>query len=236
MTLLPAVVLAGGLGTRIAAVTGGVIPKVMVPIDGRPFIDYKLGALAAQGVSEVILLVAHQGDLIREHLGDRPFGLSVTYAEDGPRLLGTGGALRQAVDVLPDAFFLTYGDSFLPVELAPLQASFLDRGLVALMTVNRNHDRWGASNVEISDDRVTAYHKAPPSGLCDYIDYGLLLMRRSAVEVLPAGGAFDLGDLFARLIAEDALAAYEVEDRFYEVGTPERLEATARYLRSLEVS
>ena len=227
---LPAVVFAGGLGTRLASVTEDRIPKVMVAIDGRPFIDFKLAHLAANGVEEVILLVGHLGDRVRAHVGDRWCGLRVTYVEDGPVLLGTGGALRRAAAVLPDRFFATYGDSYLPVDLAPIERSHEAAGLRATMTVKRNRDAGGPSNVTVARGRVTRYDRHPTPGTYEFIDYGLLVLAREDVERLPVDRPADLSVVFDDLIADEQLGAHEVIEDFYEVGTPDRLERARTHL------
>lgn len=235
--MLPAVVLAGGLGTRIVEVTGGAVPKVLVPVDGRPFLDVKLLDLAAQGVPAVFLLTGHQSDQIESHLAAASIPIPVTCIPDGPELRGTGGALRAASDRLPERYVLTYGDSYLPIDLAAVVAAAATEGTEGLMTIKRNHDVGGPSNVRFDDAtaRVVAYVREPDPGSCDWIDYGLQVLSRDAVDRLPSDGAFGLGELWDSLIARRQLAGLEVVEDFYEVGTPGRLEATTTYLRERRV-
>jgi NDP-sugar pyrophosphorylase family protein len=228
---LPAVVLAGGLGTRVEGLTGGTIPKAMVAIAGRPFIDYKLLNLRAGGVREVIVLAGHLGNQLETHVDQSDsFGMSVRVLHEGPQLLGTAGALRNAIESLPEAFFLTYGDSLLLAPMQPVAAAFEQGAEDALMTVFRNEDRGGPSNVEVHDGRVTAYHKHPPEGCCTYIDYGLLVMRRDILRWVEPGAAADLAVVFDALIRSGSLAAFEVDAPFFEVGTRDRYRATAEYI------
>ena len=112
------VILAGGLGTRLQAITGS-LPKALVPVLGRPFAAYQLTLLARNGVTEVVYCIGHHGEQIVERIGDgSEFGLRVCYVKDGPVLRGTAGALRRAFDkgVLHEAFFVLYGDSYLPIS------------------------------------------------------------------------------------------------------------------------
>jgi NDP-sugar pyrophosphorylase family protein len=113
------VILAGGLGTRMWPETK-TIPKTLLPIAGTPFATWQLSWLARSGSDSVVYCVGHLGQLIRDHVGDGArFGLRVRYAEDPPKLLGTWGALRAALDVLAPTVLVTYGDSYLPFDYAP---------------------------------------------------------------------------------------------------------------------
>src|SRR5437588_78131 len=128
-------VLAGGLGTRLRARTGDALPKVMVPVLGRPFIDYKLASLSATGAERVVLLIGHEGEQIKRRVGsgDR-YGLQVSYVEDGPMLRGTGGAVHHALGELADPFWVTYGDTLLEVPMRDAEPALVASGLSAFMT------------------------------------------------------------------------------------------------------
>ena len=229
-------ILAGGLGTRLGALTNA-RPKALVPIHGKPFVDYQLALLARQGVMHVVFCIGHLGEQIVAHVGaGTRFGLAVSYVEDGPRLRGTAGALRRALEVglLADAFFVLYGDSFLPITYAPVFDSFRGGGWAALMTIMRNEGRWDRSNVIYQPPRIALYDKE-----CDdvvrarmtHIDYGLSVLSRALVETaIPPEATSDLADLFHRLSLADKLGAYEVSERFYEVGSQVGIAAFANYV------
>jgi NDP-sugar pyrophosphorylase family protein len=213
-----AVVLAGGLGTRVAAVTGPAQPKALLPVAGRPFVEWKLRQLAALGVTDAILLTGHGGDALRDHVGDGSrFGLRAACHDDGPRLLGTGGAVRAVLDRVPERFWLTYGDSLVEAPLEAVEGA-MPADALATMTVLRNEDRWEPSNVEVTDARVTRYGKGAPPGTFAYIDYGLLLFRRDAFAAFD-DEPFDLAAVVERLVAQRRLAAFEVAERFHDIGT-----------------
>ena len=189
----PAVILAGGLGTRLADVTGGERPKALVEVAGRPFIDWKLAELSAGGITEVLLLVGHHGDAVAAHVGDgTAFGVRARFLADGDVLLGTGGSIRRALPELPDAFWVTYGDSLLRVDIGAAETEFARSQDVALMTVWHNRNTLGPSNALVRDGLVVEYSKQPPPEGAEHIDYGMLLMTRAAFAGTPPDQQFDL--------------------------------------------
>jgi NDP-sugar pyrophosphorylase family protein len=219
------VVLAGGLGTRLGQLTLDV-PKTLVSVAGRPFADYQLELLARQSISRVTYCIGHLGKPIRDHVSDGSrFGLSVDYVDEGDILLGTAGALRLAFDQgrLSESFFVTYGDSYLPISFADVWRAAEVARPDALMTVLENEGKWDASNVIYKDGRVQLYEKgcanAPAIGM-NWIDYGLLVLRKQLVDTgIPPGKRVDLGAFCNRLSLDGRLAGYEVRQRFYEIGT-----------------
>src|SRR5688500_2247372 len=105
------------------------MPKALLDVAGRPFAAHQLAWLQRQQVSHVVFLVGYRGEMIRDALGDgSEWGLRVEYIFDGPRLLGTGGALRRALPRLGDAFFVMYGDSYVQCDLAAVGAAFAASG------------------------------------------------------------------------------------------------------------
>ncbi|HYV60102.1 MAG TPA: sugar phosphate nucleotidyltransferase [Acidimicrobiia bacterium] len=225
-------VLAGGLGTRVGHLTGADTPKAMLPIGDRPFIDFKLAELAAAGADEIVLLTGFGTDALRTHVeAEGPARVPVRVVEDGPHLLGTGGAIRRALDLLPDPFWVTYGDTLLDVDLDPAQQRLTGHaGLEGVMTVLRNEDRRGVSNVSIDAELiVTAYEKDAAPGSHAYIDYGMLLLRRAAFAHRDAAAAFDLTDVLGAAVGERRLAAFVVREPFHDIGTESAWHETARW-------
>jgi NDP-sugar pyrophosphorylase family protein len=234
--MLPCVILAGGIGTRMRPLTEN-IPKVLIPVLGRPFAELQLERLAAQGVQDVLYSIGYRGEMIRETLGDGArFGLRLVFVDEGQQLRGTAGALRLALDegLLPQAFFLLNGDSYLSLNLADVEAAWRTRGRAVLMTVLRNEGRWDRSNVSLRDDGSVLYDKrlaAEDGRLFDWIDYGLSLVDREAIaSSIAPGGAGDLADVLHALSLKGAVAGYEVSERFYEVGSPEGLRDLEEHL------
>jgi NDP-sugar pyrophosphorylase family protein len=225
-----AAVLAGGTATRLRPITE-TIPKAMVEVAGRPFIDHQLDLLRRHGVRRVVLCLGYRGEQVEAHLGDGASrGLDVRYAYDGPRLLGTGGALKRAAPLLGDVFWVLYGDSYMDIDYAAVLADFLSKGALGLMTVLRNDDRWDRSNVVFRDGRLVRYDKRNRTADMAHIDYGVGLLRAAALDRIPADSPYDLADLYHQLVEEGSMVGYEVTERFYEIGTPEALEETRRHL------
>jgi NDP-sugar pyrophosphorylase family protein len=236
---LPVAVLAGGLATRLHPVTEAV-PKALVEVAGRPFAEHQLDWLRGQGITRVVFCVGFRGEMIREALGDgRRWSLSIRYAFDGEPLLGTGGALKRALPVIGEPFFVLYGDSLLTCDLRAVERAFLASRRAGLMTVLRNDDRWDRSNALFENGRLLKYDKTHQTPDMRHIDYGLGILTSRALAAFPSDRPFDLALVYQRLLADDELAAFEVSDRFYEIGSPEGLEETRRYLelrtKNLEV-
>jgi NDP-sugar pyrophosphorylase family protein len=228
--MLPIAILCGGKGTRIASIAGD-LPKALVPVDGTPFIAHQLRWLRAAGATDVVLLIGYRGDLVRAYAGDGgSFGLRVRYHADGPLPLGTGGAIKAALHLLGDAFLTAYGDAISPVDPAAVGAALApaDDGV---MTVFRNDDRWLPSNVRVAGDRVCAYAKDAAPGTMTHIDFGINAFRAAAFDAFPTDRPVDLADVHRAMIARAALRAFPVSDRWYEIGSPEGLAETERFVR-----
>lgn len=228
--LLPVAILAGGLATRLRPITEA-IPKALVPVAGEPFIFHQLRYLAEQGIRRAVICTGHLGGQIEDAVGDgSAFGLAATISPDGPKLLGTAGALRRAVPLLGEAFFVLYGDSFLPCDFALVEESFWSLRQPALMTVLRNEGKWDTSNAALSNGSSVRYNKRHPTADMRFIDYGLSVLRGSLFAGTIGDGPADLADLFESLSNEGHLAGLEVTGRFYEIGSHSGLAETEQYL------
>jgi N-acetyl-alpha-D-muramate 1-phosphate uridylyltransferase len=228
--MLTVAILAGGLAKRLRPITE-TIPKALVEVAGRPFIEWQLDYLYRQDIKHVVLCLGYLGEQIEVLIGDgKRFGLKIDYSYDGDQLLGTGGALKKALPLLGGAFFIYYGDSYLPIRFADVEDSFRQQGLPALMTVLKNDGRWDRSNVIFSDGNLLEYNKHSPSKNMDYIDYGLGVLSAGLLLSFPDAQFFDLADVYQRLAFEGRLSGYEVFERFYEIGSFEGLKETEQFL------
>src|ERR1051326_2394075 len=206
-----AAILAGGLATRMRPLTERV-PKSMLEVADEPFIAHQLRLLKREGVSRVVICVGFLGEQIEGFVGDGSrFGLSVDYAADGPRLLGTGGALRAALDALGPEFLVMYGDSWLDASFEPVVETYRKSRQPALMTVFRNDGQWDHSNVWFEDGGIRLYDKRYTLPALRHIDWGLGLLSTDILATRTAGEAFDLADIYSDLSRAGRLAGYEVD-------------------------
>ncbi|HEY0793629.1 MAG TPA: nucleotidyltransferase family protein [Chthoniobacterales bacterium] len=232
---VPVVILAGGLATRLHPLTE-TIPKALVEVAGKPFLDHQLELLRGQGLPEVVLCVAHLGQMILQRYGTgAAFGVNLKYSFDGPTSLGTGGAIKHALPLLPDPFFVMYGDSYLPTDFQAVLAAFRKAGQPALMTVFANADAWDRSNVWWEEGTLKRYSKREKLPLMGHIDYGLSVCSKGIFDRYPDGAPFDLATVFEDLSGEGCLAGFEVAERFYEIGSHSGLSELDRCLRRREL-
>jgi len=226
---LPVAILAGGLATRLRPLTER-IPKALVEVAGRPFVDWQLELLASAGIKRVVFCVGYLGEMIEAHVGDgRRFGLEVAYSYDGPTLLGTGGALRRALHLLGEKFLVLYGDSYLPIDYAAVASAFLRSDKTGLMTVLKNEGRWDSCNVWMEGGEIRLYDKKARLPEMQHIDYGLTAFRAEVFSRCSAE-TFDLAEVMHELVAKKEMAAFEVTERFYEIGSPAGIADLDAYL------
>ena len=226
---MPVAILAGGLATRLRPITE-TIPKGLVEVAGKPFLESQLTYLRDQGFRRIVLCVGYLGDQIEERYGDgSSLGVDLRYSHDGPVLLGTGGALRRALPMLGAGFLVLYGDSYLPVDFRQVVEAFRQQTLPALMTVYRNEDRWDGSNVFFEGSRILQYSKRKRTPEMRHIDYGLMVFQASVFGRYDAS-PLDLADILEDLVARNELAGLEVSQRFYEIGSHSGLAELDRFL------
>lgn len=226
----PIAILAGGLATRLRPITEK-IPKSLIEVAGKPFICHQLEYLHKQGIKSVVLCVGFLGEMIEEVVGNGSrWNMHVSYSPDGPALLGTGGALRQALPLLGEYFFILYGDSYLPIDFSNVEETYRASGKKGLMTVLKNQNRWDKSNVEFNTGQIVEYSKTVIRPQMHHIDYGLGLLQSSALQAYPAGRPFDLSKVYNDLSLAGELAGYEVFERFYEIGSHQGIADTQAYL------
>jgi NDP-sugar pyrophosphorylase family protein len=219
-----AVIICGGLGTRLEPLTQD-IPKSMVPVKSRPFLEYLVEHFKGQGVPRFIFCTGHLHDQIESHFGDgSAFGVNIQYSNE-KEPLGTGGALLNARALLDDRFFLSYGDSLLPIQLAPMVDLFDSQPALGVITVYDNHEKLAPSNVHLDKDgTVLAYSKERCSSDMNGVEAGLSLFSKTILE-LAIQEKFSLEmDIFPKLINRGRLFGLLTLQRFYDIGTPEGLE------------
>ncbi|MBO4904577.1 MAG: HAD-IIIA family hydrolase [Lachnospiraceae bacterium] len=228
------VVLMGGLGTRLKEYTKE-CPKSLVEVCGKPFFDYQLDLLTAWGFKKFVFLIGYKADMIEEYYGDGSSrGISIKYSYDGEKLLGTGGAVRAALDLLEDDFLLLYGDSFMDIDYAETLYRYQRgkaAGARALMTVLRNNNRFDKSNVVMNGNDLVLYDKNNPTAEMNYIDYGVCMYERSLFEAFDEDEAFDIATIQHDLSVKGKMTAQIVTKRFYEIGSPASLSEFTAYAK-----
>lgn len=224
-------ILAGGLAARLRPITK-TIPKALIKINNEPFISHQLRLLKTNGIKHVVMCVSYLGEMIQSFVGDgKKYGLTVDYAFDGHKLLGTAGALKQALPLLTDNFFVLYGDSYLPCDYQAVQKAFEQSKKLALMTVFHNQGKLDTSNVEFMDNCIKAYDKQHRTRNMQYIDYGLGIFNKKAFTNIPKEESYDLASLYQDLLQQQ-LAAYEVSERFYEIGSLNGIKDLEDYIKN----
>ena len=220
---MQAVILAGGLGTRLRPLTE-TIPKALIPVKGRPFVDYQLDLLRQSDISDFVFCVGHLGEKVQRHLGNgSAYGCRIRYSHDGPSLLGPAGALKGAERFLQNRFFVTYGDAYLRAPYREIMESLVSSGKLAVMSVYRNKNRFGKSDIVVKRDAVVRYDKTRRVEGMDWINYGVTALMKDALALIPEGVFWDEEAFYGSLIKRGELLAFEVTKRFYEIGTPNSL-------------
>jgi histidinol-phosphate phosphatase family protein len=229
LAAVPLALLAGGLGTRVQGISN-TIPKALFEVGGSPFIGHQLALVQRNEIRRVVICSGHLGDQIEAYVGDGSrFGLDVQYSREGDRLLGTAGALKQATPLLGDLFWVMYGDTYLDVSFREIFEAFRDSPALGMLTIFRNENQFDQSNVVFKNGRLLAYDKRTRRPEMTYIDYGLALLRSAALVPIQADKPFDLADLYQQLVAQGSMEAFEVYQRFYEIGSPEGLAETRHF-------
>ena len=226
-------ILAGGKATRLYPLTK-VIPKSMVKLYGKPFLTYQIELLRKNNVNDIILCVGTFSKQIIDYFGNgKNFGVSIKYSvEKSDKLLGTAGALKQAQEYLEKKFFVMYGDSYLPINFNDVFSKFTKSKKLGLMTIYENNNKFDKSNVAVHDNVITFYDKSGKNKSLRYIDYGLLVLNKQTLELIPSNEFVNLDFLIDALIEKNELYSYEVKNRFYEIGSLSGIKDFKNYIKS----
>ena len=225
------VILAGGLATRLRPITNK-IPKSMIKIKNNSFLEYQIELLRRNDISEIILCVGYLGEQIEEYFGNgKKLGVNIKYSYENEQLLGTGGTIRNALDLLNNYFFVLYGDSYLDVNYKEIYNYFLKINYPSLLVIYKNNNKWDRSNVIFKNGIVEVYDKNNYIPEMEFIDYGLSILSKRVLMRIPENVSYDLANLYKGLSVEKRLAGYEVLERFYEIGSKEGLREFKNYIK-----
>lgn len=206
-------ILAGGLGTRLGDLTRD-LPKPMVEVAGRPFLEHVIRSFADRGFRDFVLLTGYRGDIVQKYFGDgASFDVSIAYSQE-PEPLGTGGAVREARALLGERFVLTYGDVLRRFDYDRFVSSHPGPCLAVYPKVDKG-------NTEIEKGKVVQFDKRTPQ--LPYVDAGFCVMPSSVISFLPDGFSSFEQTVFPRLAAEGDLECEIVDRDFFEIGTPDEL-------------
>jgi NDP-sugar pyrophosphorylase family protein len=222
-------ILTGGLATRLGDLTRNQ-PKSMLKIRGKIFLEYQLEMLKRADIKDIVLCIGHMGEQIERQFGNgRNYGVNIRYSLED-KLLGTAGALKKAEDLLNEVFFTMYGDSYLFLDFTEVIRYFQSQNKLALMTVYKNYDRYDRSNTVVEGSLVKNFSKKERTENMVYIEYGANILNKEAFRMIPENQFYSLDDLFPHLIEMDELLAFEVKERFYEIGSPQGVKEFEEYI------
>lgn len=211
------------------------IPKVMVSVNGKPFLQHLLQLLKGQGINDIVLCIGYLGQQVRDFFGSgEALGLNLRYSEEKEKLLGTGGALKQAQSLLDNYFLVINGDTYLPIDYHEVEKAFLRCSKKALMVVYDNRDDTEVKNNVALDDNlmVRKYDKGNPGPNLRYVEAGVLALKKDALDMIKEGDAISLeAGLYPGLIREGEMAAYIARQRFYDIGLPEQIRTLEEFLK-----
>ena len=221
---MKAIVLAGGLGTRLSGITGD-IPKPMANVGARPFLEFLLDYLVEQGIEQAVLAVSHKWEVIREHFGDAYRGMSLNYSvEDEP--LGTGGAIRQALEIIPDdEIIVLNGDTLFHVDLEALAGTHYRGKAPLTIALKQVADCGRFGRVKVSDNGVITEFQEKSTNDSGWINGGIYMLNRHLLVDFPMPVKFSFEqDLVEPNIRRIRPVAFQSNAYFIDMGVPEDYE------------
>ena len=225
-----AVILAGGLGTRLRPITDK-IPKPMIQFHGKPFLEYLIELLKEQGIEEIILLLGYLSDKVVEHFGDGDeFGIKILYSIS-PVEDDTGLRIFKANDIIKDEFLLLYCDNYWPLNLQKMYTKFRESQTDALVTIYGNKDGYTKSNCIVDkDDFLIVYDKSRQVSNLNGVDIGFFILKKEVLNLIPVGNVNFEKEVMPVLVGNKNIIAYKTDHRYYSVGSHERLLLTEKFL------
>lgn len=225
-------IICGGLATRLKDLAKST-PKSMIKIDNKPFLQYQIEKLKKQNIKDIVLCVGHLSEKIIDYFKDgKKFGVNIRYSHDGDKKLGPIGAIKNAENLLEKDFFIMYGDSYVFVDFQDVYDFYKKNNKLVCMVVYKNEDRYDKSNLIVENKKVVGHKDLNKNKKPKYIDYGTSLLNKKALQYIPENTFFSTKEFFKEMILRDELLAYEVQKRFYHIGTPHALEEFRDYIKN----
>lgn len=232
---MQAVILAGGLGSRLQPLTDK-IPKSMISVLGRPFLEYELKMLKHYGIRNIILSIGYLGEQIKNYFSDgSQIGLNIKYSiEEKP--MGTGGGIKLASSLLKDEFFVVYGDSYLPIDYRQVMTFFKASGKIGAMVVydNKYGDTTVPCNISIDKNMlVRKYEKNSADKNLHLVEAGVLAFNKTLLNFIPDKKIVSLEEeILPILIKQREIMGFVTSQKFYDIGLPNRLREFEEYIRN----
>lgn len=231
-TIKQAVILAGGKGTRLRPLTYK-IPKSMIPVGNKPFLEHQINLLRRFDINDIVLCIGHLGDKIYNYFKDgSDFGVIIRYSVE-KKPLDTGGALKNAENELNSSFLVLYGDTYLPIDYNNFASCFSKNKKIGLLALYDNSEGIARCNISMNEQNlITKYNKDSPTEDMSYIEAGVSAFEKKLLDYMPHNQNISLErSVYPELIKIKQLMGYKTSQRYYDIGTPERLKLIRRVLR-----
>jgi len=229
-----AVVLAGGLGTRLSSVVSD-RPKVLADVCGRPFITFILDELAKGGITEVVLATGYLAEQIESFLGDTYKGMRLRYSREVERK-GTAGAVRLGLSkVSHEQILVMNGDSFCELDLGRFIDAHNRSDVDVSMAVRQVSDTARYGRVELSPNNqvVSFKEKVQGYGGAGWINAGIYLFPRALLEAIPSEGEVSMEKEVLPNLLSQGVEAFQCDGRFIDIGLPETLNEAQTFFANM---
>ncbi len=236
-----ALILAGGEGSRLRPITEK-IPKSMIEVKGKPFLEHQLELLAKNGVKEVVLCVGYLWEQIKDYFGNHYMSLldtkiALRYSVES-RFLGTGGAVKNAEKFIKEFFFILYGDTYLPIDFQTMGELIFKKDVAGVVSVYSNSDKITNNNIITDNDGfIIKYDKIQEISEMNGVEAGVSLFNKKILALLPRVEEIAPDqkvslemEIYPKLIIQHQLFGYRTDTRFYDMGTFERLKTISEVL------
>lgn len=231
-----AVILAGGRGERLRPITD-TIPKPMVQVCGRPFLEHLIELLRENGITEVVLLLGYLSEKITEYFGSgSKFGIKIKYSITGGPEEETGTRMKKAEKLLDDTFLLMYCDNYWSLNLKKLSEFHANHGTLATVTVYTNKDGITKNNILVdSEGYVIKYDKSRRDQGLNGVEIGFFIINKKVLAIMPDHNFNFEKEILPLLVSKRQLAGFQTDHRYYSISIPKRVELTARFLKDKKV-
>ncbi len=231
-----AVILAGGRGERLKPITD-TTPKPMIPINGKPFLEYLIEMLKENGISEVLILAGYLSEKIVEYFGDgSKFGINIRYSilslfDEAGLENESGTRIKQASHLLDDIFLLMYCDNYWPLDLRKLSDFYFKQGKLASVVVYTNKDNFTKNNILVNDKGfVVKYDRSRNNQNLNGVEIGFFIISKKVLKMFPEYKFHFEKKILPQLVEKRELVGYLTDHRYYSVSVPEKLELTEKFL------